>query len=40
MQARHEKERLDLRTLHRQETSALARQQIAERLGVHEKWRA
>ena len=40
MQARHEKERLDLRTLHRQETSALARQQVTERLALHEKWRA
>ncbi len=35
-----EKERSDLRALHRQETSALARQHIAERFGVHEKWRA
>jgi hypothetical protein len=35
-----EKERLDLRSAHRKETSALARQHIAERLGVHEKWRA
>ena len=40
MQARHEKERLDLRTLHRQETSALARQQVTARLALHEKWRA
>ena len=38
--AGQEKERLDLRTPHRQETAALARQQIAERFGVHEKWRA
>ncbi len=37
---RQEKERLDLRSAHRQETSALARQHIAERFGVHEKWRA
>ena len=35
-----EKERFDLRALHRQETSALSRQHIAERFGVHEKWRA
>ena len=40
MYAPQEKERLDLRAVHRQETSALTRQQIAERLGVHEKWRA
>ena len=40
MQARHEKERLDLRTLQRQETSALARQQVTERLALHEKGRA
>ena len=40
MNARHEKERLDLQTAHRKETAALARQHIAERLGVHEKWRA
>jgi hypothetical protein len=40
MKAAQEKERLDLRALHRQETAALARQQIAERLGMHEKWRA
>ncbi len=40
MQAQQEKQRLDLRNLHRQETSALARQHIAERLSVHEKWRA
>ncbi|MGO8842831.1 MAG: MobA/MobL family protein [Methyloceanibacter sp.] len=40
MYATQEKERLDLRTAHRQETSAMARQHIAERLGVHEKWRA
>ena len=35
-----EKERLDLRALHRKENAALSRQHIAERLGVHEKWRA
>ncbi|MGB8734997.1 MAG: hypothetical protein WCD20_02555, partial [Rhodomicrobium sp.] len=29
-----------LHNLHRQETAALARQHIAERLSVHEKWRA
>ncbi len=40
MLAGQEQERLDLRTAHRQETSAMARQHIAERLGVHEKWRA
>lgn len=40
MLAGQEQERLDLRAAHRQETSALTRQQIAERLGVHEKWRA
>ncbi len=40
MYAQHEKERLDLRNLHRQETSALARQHIAERFATHEKWRA
>ncbi|MGO9475870.1 MAG: MobA/MobL family protein [Rhodomicrobium sp.] len=37
---KQEQERLDLRKEHRAETTALARQQIAERLGVHEKWRA
>ena len=40
MLAGQEKERLDLRTVHRKENAALSRQQIAERLGVHEKWRA
>ena len=40
MLAGQEQERLDQRAAHRQETSALTRQQIAERLGVHEKWRA
>ncbi|MGO9545794.1 MAG: MobA/MobL family protein [Rhodomicrobium sp.] len=35
-----EKERLNLRSAHRKEISALTRQHIAERLGVHEKWRA
>ncbi len=40
MYAQQEKERLDLHNLHRQETAALARQHIAERLSVHEKWRA
>src|SRR5208282_4079494 len=40
MLAGQEQERLDLRAAHRQETSTLTRQQIAERLGVHEKWRA
>ncbi len=40
MRTAQDKERLDLRNLHRQETAALARQHIAERSGVHEKWRA
>jgi MobA/MobL family len=40
MLAQQEQERSDLRTKHREETIALARQHIAERLGVHEKWRA
>ena len=40
MLAGQEKERLDLRTLHCRENAALSRQHIAERLGVHEKWRA
>ncbi len=40
MLKKQEQERLDLTKQHRAETTALARQQIAERLGVHEKWRA
>jgi MobA/MobL family len=40
LKATQDKARDDLRALHRQETAALARQQIAERLGMHEKWRA
>ena len=36
----HEQERLNLRNLHRQETTALARQHAAERFGLDEKWRA
>ncbi len=40
MRAPQDKERLELRAQHQQETAALARQHIAERLGVHEKWRA
>ncbi len=39
MKASQDKERLDLREQHRQEAAALARQHIAERLGMHEKWR-
>ena len=35
-----EKERNDLRTEHRKEISTLARQHVAERLGVQEKWLA
>jgi hypothetical protein len=40
MLAQQEQERLDLRKGQREEVTALARQHIAERLGVHEKWRA
>lgn len=40
MMAGQEQERLDLLGLHRKENSALSRQHIAERRGVHEKWRA
>lgn len=40
MLAQQEKERLDLRTQHSKETTALARQHFAERFGMHEKWRA
>ena len=39
LQANQEKERADHREQHRQEAAALARQHIAERLGMHEKWR-
>jgi hypothetical protein len=39
MLSSQEKERLDLRALHCKENAALSRQHIAERLGVHEKWR-
>ncbi len=40
MLKKQEQERLDLTKQHSAENTALARQQIAERLGVHEKWRA
>jgi hypothetical protein len=40
MHSAHEQERLNLHNLHRQETTALARKQTAERFGLHEKWRA
>jgi len=40
MLKKQEQDRLDLRKEHRAETTTLARQHIAERVGVHEKWRA
>jgi len=40
MLKKQEQDRLELTSKHRAETTALSRQQIAERLGVHEKWRA
>lgn len=40
MQGQQEKDRLALRAAHREETSALARQHVVERLALEEKWRA